>query len=329
MELTIKETCLLTERTPFVCLALVKKTTQTTSKGSPMLRLEFSDRTGKFQAVVFDNTSLYTQCKEREFPGVVSVKGVMKHYNGSPSPDITALDDVPGEVSPQMIERFVERSSFNAEQLKKGITDLVESIQPEVLRNTVRHYLEQVGSNYYTSPAAKSVHQAYLFGLIEHTLWMCKLADKIIPLYGHVPLNRNVVISAILCHDAYKATEYTQGLKTETSIRGKLIGHVSDGYAHWLMSSHATFLDVATSTAVGHIILSHHGLLEWGAAVIPATPEAILVHQIDMMDSRMAAVYMAIKDIKDDPRKSVTDFSLASNSKIIVKIPNNPESVPL
>jgi 3'-5' exoribonuclease len=140
------------------------------------------------------------------------------------------------------------------------------------------------------APAAKSMHHAYLGGLLEHTLTLMKLADLVCPIYPKI--SRDLVLMGLFLHDLGKTRELVYDRAFSYSDRGELIGHIVEGAlmlqekVHVLMREHGVRLPNGTLTVLQHIILSHHGVPEYGAAKIPATPEAILVSMLDNLDAK-------------------------------------------
>jgi len=149
------------------------------------------------------------------------------------------------------------------------------------------------------APAAKSMHHAYLGGLLEHTLNLLKLADLICPLYPKI--NRDLVMMGLFLHDLGKTRELVYDRAFAYSDRGELIGHIVDGAimlhdkAQKVMTNAGLRLPHGLLTVLQHIILSHHGQLEFGAAKVPATPEAILVSQLDNLDAKTTMALAAAR----------------------------------
>jgi 3'-5' exoribonuclease len=150
-------------------------------------------------------------------------------------------------------------------------------------------------------PAAKSMHHACIGGLLEHTLQLLKLGDRICPLYPR--LNRDVVLLGLFLHDLGKTRELIFDRAFSYTDRGELIGHIVEGAimlhdkAQQVMRSTGQRLPANFVMVLQHIILSHHGIPEFGAAKIPATPEAILVSMLDNLDAK---THMALSAARPD-----------------------------
>jgi 3'-5' exoribonuclease len=149
------------------------------------------------------------------------------------------------------------------------------------------------------APAAKMMHHAYLGGLLEHTLNLVKLANVVCPLYPKI--SRDLVVVGLFLHDLGKTREISfEGAFTYTD-RGELIGHIVDGAimlhdkVQQVMRTSGVRLPKNAISVLQHIILSHHGQPEFGAAKIPATPEAILVAMLDNLDAKTTIAVTAAR----------------------------------
>ena len=158
---------------------------------------------------------------------------------------------------------------------------------------------EQLMTGFKRAPAAVSMHHAWIGGLLEHTLQLLKLAEAMLPLYP--ALNRDIVLMGLFLHDLGKTSEMTWEQGFDYTEDGNLVGHVVRG-AIWLQFKAAVAakqtgikLPPSALRVMQHIILSHQGEPEWGAAVYAATPEAVFVSMIDNLDARMGMVQRALR----------------------------------
>jgi 3'-5' exoribonuclease len=151
------------------------------------------------------------------------------------------------------------------------------------------------------APAAKSMHHAYLGGLLEHTLSLMNLADRVCPLYPKI--NRDLVMTGLFLHDLGKTRELAYDKAFSYTDRGELVGHIVEGVlmlrdkAHALMREKGIRIPPDALMVLEHIILSHHGVPEFGAAKIPSTPEAIMVSILDNLDAK---TFMALAAARPD-----------------------------
>ncbi|HMD61045.1 MAG TPA: HD domain-containing protein, partial [Opitutaceae bacterium] len=170
----------------------------------------------------------------------------------------------------------------------------VDSIVRPELRAAVRHVLDELGESFRTAPAATMMHHAYRHGLLEHTVHMARDAKALLPLYPEV--DADLAMAGILLHDAGKAIEYEGALATRRGRRGILQGHVVLGYQLVRRAAIKAKLDPDRTERLEHIVLSHQGKLEWGAAVLAATPEAVFVSKVDELDAKMGMVQRALRN---------------------------------
>jgi 3'-5' exoribonuclease len=143
--------------------------------------------------------------------------------------------------------------------------------------------------DFRVAPAAMQIHHAWIGGLLEHTLQLMKLADGMLPHYPR--LNRDIILISLFIHDMGKVEELRWDRGFEYTREGNLIGHIARG-AMWLEDKAKVAeenlgepLPDGFLTVMQHIVLSHHGQLEFGAAKLPSTPEAIFVSQLDNLDA--------------------------------------------
>jgi 3'-5' exoribonuclease len=138
------------------------------------------------------------------------------------------------------------------------------------------------------------MHHAYRHGLLEHTVHMARAAKALLPLYAEA--DPDLTMAGILLHDTGKTIEYEGTLVTKRGRRGILQGHVVLGYQLVRKAALRAKLDPERTERLEHIILSHQGQLEWGAAAMAATPEAVLVSMIDNLDAKMGMVQRALRN---------------------------------
>jgi len=179
------------------------------------------------------------------------------------------------------------------------VCELLRSMEHPAMRALAEQYLadERLMSDFRAAPAAMSVHHAWMGGLLEHTHQMMELADRMLPLYP--ALNRDIVLLSLFIHDLGKTVELEWERGFGYTNEGQLVGHIVRG-AVWLQikAAHASKVEKLpgeTLRVLQHILISHHGLLENGAAKLPATPEAIFVAQLDNLDAKSQAAITAAK----------------------------------
>lgn len=170
----------------------------------------------------------------------------------------------------------------------------IAALEPEPLRATVASVFAEHGDAFRQSAAAKQAHHAYRGGLLQHTVMMLREASAIMALPDFPRLNASLVVAGILLHDLGKIAELEPYPRSEYTEEGSLLGHIQI-VLQWL-GAHASAAGLAGPLLIHlrHIVLSHHGEHEFGAAILPQTPEALLVHIIDNLDAKMNMVTTAL-----------------------------------
>ncbi len=256
-----------------------------TKDGRPYILTVFRDRTGSIKGVFWD---VPPDVEGWVKPGIVTlVTGRVNSYKNSLQ--ITTTDLNPS-MSPEMSD-FLPTSGRPIDQMEKELQQLITSLDKPWQALVSHIILDREFLTLYTNaPAARSMHHAYVGGMLEHTLSMASIAQFLI---GHYPyVNRNLLISGILLHDMGKAIEYETTTSFEFSDDGRLVGHIARA---------AIIIEAAAAEVGGipdvdlrqllHLVLSHHGTQEWGSPVVPKTLEAILLHQLDLLDSRIQGFF--------------------------------------
>jgi 3'-5' exoribonuclease len=166
------------------------------------------------------------------------------------------------------------------------------------------------------APAAKHMHHVYIGGLLEHTLSVARMSAAACSNYPG--LNRDLAVAAALLHDIGKTAELCYGRSFGYTDEGNLLGHITMEVG-WVRDAIAGIDGFPEETArqLLHILLSHHGKLEFGSPVLPKTPEAILVHYLDDLDGKLESVFAGIRD--DQGAGSWTPFN-KSLERMIYKV---------
>jgi 3'-5' exoribonuclease len=281
---------------PFTSVLVIKKLqAKTASNGNTFYSSELGDRSGSFSCTIFNDSPVFEALKAAGEGAVVRVEGKVDFYQGRFSPRLgkaTALAE--SELgAPGLIENLVETAPEDHQGLWEEFHAFVDGIAHDEVRMTVRGVFEEIGETFRWSPAAVAMHHAYRHGLLEHTVHMARACKALLPLYPEV--DGDLALAGILLHDTGKAIEYEGTLATKRSRRGILQGHVVLGYQLARKHGIKAKLDPDRLERLEHIILSHQGEPEWGAAVYAATPEAVFVSMIDNLDARMGMVQRALR----------------------------------
>ncbi len=274
-------------------LKIVSKRIQNTKDGKSFLLLTLSDRTGTIRAIDWNNAKMNDE--RLVSGGVASFAGKVSLFDSRLQLNIgTSMDSVrvlkEGEFDPK---KFIEITSKNVGEMYDKLIASINSVIDMHIRDMLKEIFindQKLASRFIESPAASTVHHAYKGGLLEHSLDVMQMALNMADVYTNIPINRDLLVAGALLHDIGKVTEYrvTSAGIVRTS-HGELIGHIISGteilrdYA-----SKITGFPQKTVMELEHIILSHHGEMEWGAPVLPKTIEALIIHGADNTDSKIA-----------------------------------------
>ena len=278
-----------------------------TANGKPFLTGALSDRTGVMEMKVWDYAGPLTAADEGK---VVKVRGTVGEFRGTPQFTasrirLAAADD---QVDPASL---VPTAPIDREAAMAALQKWAASIEDEDYRAVAEAMLERHGQALERIPAAKSVHHAFLGGLLMHTANMMKLADFLAELYRDT-IDRSLLLAGTLLHDMAKEQEFVfsqLGLATDYSVKGQLLGHLVMGAQEAARVVETLHVPEEKSVLLQHLILSHHGEPEFGAAVRPLCAEAELLSLIDAVDSRME-IYRETYDTMDAGTFSPRIFAL-------------------
>jgi 3'-5' exoribonuclease len=308
---------------PFASLLVVRKLTpKTASNGNPFFSADLGDRTGSFGCTIFSDNPAFEALKTGGEGSVVRLEGKIDYYQGRLSPKIGRVDVLSEDQlgAPGLLETLVEVAPENAEELWAEFNGFIDAIAHPELRATVRAVFDEVGANFQWSPAAVAMHHAYRHGLLEHTTHMARAGKALLPLYREV--HADLAMAGILLHDTGKVIEYEGTLATKRSRRGILQGHVVLGYQLARKAGMKAKLAPELLERLEHIILSHQGEPEWGAAVYAATPEAVFVSMVDNLDAKMGMVQRALRQAGEGEGEEFSERLMGLSSPLLTrKIP--------
>jgi 3'-5' exoribonuclease len=260
--------------------------------GELYLSLILGDRTGELDAKMWDNVAEVVDEFERD--DFVKVKGLMQVFHNRPQLTIhkvRRMDD--SEID---FFDYFPSSRRDPDEMWNELRGIVAGFTNPHLKALVEAILsdEDVALRYRRAPAAKQIHHAWLGGLIEHVLSLCALARMTA---GHYPnIDLDLLLTGAVLHDIGKIYELNYERGFSYSSEGQLLGHIHIGLrmvADKLRGIPS--FPAPLRTLVEHMILSHHGQLEYGSPKLPLFPEALLLHYLDDMDSKMECMRQLIE----------------------------------
>ncbi len=275
----------------------------TTKAGKPFLKAILSDKSGR--APLRKWSTDQAEFDKLPTDGFAWVRGVTQPYQGELQVIATAID--PYEPSDRELAELMPSSKENINAMFAQVTGLLQSLEHPDVQALASAYLSdgELMDAFCSAPAAQMLHHAYLGGLLEHTRNMMRLADTVCPLYPQI--SRDIVLFGVFLHDLGKCLELKWRHGFGYTTDGQLVGHIVRGVV-MLRDKARTCVNADTGEAIQvseeillcleHIIASHHGVPEFGAAKIPATPEAIMVHYLDNIDAKMNIALPLCRDEK-------------------------------
>lgn len=265
------------------------------ANGKPFLTGALSDKTGAMELKVWDYAGPLGSGDEGS---VVKVHGTVGEYRGSAQ--FTASRIRPAaESDPVDVSALVPTAPIDRSAAMEELRRWTASIEDEEYRAVAEEMLRAHGEALAAIPAAKSVHHAFLGGLLMHTANMMKIADFLAGMYPET-IDRSLLLTGTLLHDMAKEQEFVfsrLGLATDYSVAGQLLGHLVMGAREAAETAAELGMAEEKSVLLQHLILSHHGDPEFGAAVRPLCAEAELLSLIDAVDSRMEIYREAYESI--------------------------------
>lgn len=217
------------------------------------------------------------------------------NYRGSLQGKIHSVTEIPQETLD--LKEFVKSSSVSLDELHVQIKSYINMIDNKIIKNIIIEMFNIYHKDFFEYPAATKNHHNYLGGLATHTLSMLKLANVMKDVYP--VLSSDLLYGGIILHDMGKIKELSGPFLTEYTTLGKLVGHIS--IIHAKLCEVATKLNVEDTEEVmllRHIVLSHHGKLEFGSPVVPLTLESEIIQFIDNIDARVEALTTAFNEIE-------------------------------
>ena len=255
--------------------------------GEPYLALTLSDRTGQLEAKMWDNVAGVIDAFEQD--DFIKVKGLLNKYNGRFQLTIHKLRRLEeNEVDPA---DYLPKCPRDTEELWRELGGFVATFQNPHLKALLEAFMAdpEIAAAYKTAPAAKTLHHAYIGGLLDHVVSLFRLCDLAVRNYPQI--DRDLLLAGAFLHDIGKIDELSYGRSFAYTTRGQLLGHmvIELEMLHSKIGQVAGFPD-ALKTLLEHLIISHHGQYEFGSPKLPMFPEALMLHYLDDLDSKMESM---------------------------------------
>lgn len=267
-----------------------------TAKGVPYLDMTLADNGGEINAKLWD----YKETPANQFGkfDFVKVRGTYVPFNDTVQFRVERIRAVLPEDSVS-IEDYVPSACLNGEIMLAEVEKIVASFENEELKTLVTAVVAEYREKIIYWPAAKNLHHAVRSGLLMHTLSILRLAESVCKIYKFV--NYDLLCSGAILHDIAKIEEMdvsSTGIASEYTVKGNLLGHLVMGAMTIDRIGREKGISEETLTLVEHMLISHHGTPEFGAAKLPMFIEAELLSQLDLMDARLYEMRHAVSEVE-------------------------------
>ena len=274
---------------------LVKSCDKKSAKnGSMFLDMNLADKGGEINAKMWD-------FREGGFlpevNSIVKVRGVMSEFNGTPQ---LRIDRIRAKWDNDNVDLadIIPSADYSGAYMMNTIRDKVDNFKNDALRTLVTAVLNEYGSKMLDCPAAFRLHHAIRGGLLMHTLSIVKLCECVASIYPTV--DRELLISGAILHDVCKTEEFvisSSGLVDGYTVEGTLVGHLVMGAMMIDRIARANDIDKDTAMLLEHMLISHHGEPEYGAATRPLFLEAEILSELDSLDANIYEIESCLSDV--------------------------------
>jgi 3'-5' exoribonuclease len=266
---------------------VVSKQVKPKKSGEPYLALTLGDRSGQLEAKMWDNVEEVLDAFEQD--DFLKVKGLLNKYKNRFQLTIHKLRKL-GDTEIDYCD-YLPKTTKNIDELWQTLTEYVASFQNPHLKALIEAFMADpdIAPAYRNAPAAKTLHHAYIGGLLDHVVSLMRSCDLICRNYPQV--NRDLVLAGAFLHDIGKIYELTYNRSFSYTTRGQLLGHMIIELE--MLQAKLMFLPdfpPELKTLLEHLIISHHGEYEFGSPKLPMFPEALLLHYMDDLDSKMESM---------------------------------------
>jgi 3'-5' exoribonuclease len=269
------------------CFVVISKQVKPKKTGEPYLALTLGDRTGQLEAKMWDNVEDAIDVFEQE--DVIKIKGLLNKYKNRFQITIHKLRKL--EDSEIDFADYLPKTSKDIGELWRTLASFVATFQNPHLKALVEAFMADpvIAEAYRNAPAAKSLHHAFIGGLLDHVVSLFRSCDLLCRNYPQI--NRDLVLTGAFLHDIGKIHELTYNRTFSYSTRGQLLGHMIIEL-EMLQAKLAEFPDFPPElkTLVEHLIISHHGEYEFGSPKLPMFAEALMLHYLDDLDSKLESM---------------------------------------
>lgn len=268
----------------------------TANNGQLYLNLEFQDSTGTISAKLWQANQEILQQIAALVGTVIETSFVKNTYRNQTQLKVLKIE----AASNVSMEQFIEQAPMAPEAMQLEVGQYLEAIQNQTVKQLVQNLMSKYHDQFYKFPAASKNHHDYMGGLAYHTLCMLRLAQSLHQLYPI--LNRDYLYAGVLLHDLGKVIELSGPIATEYTVKGKLLGHITILVSELELAAQQLGFTTADEQEIvmilQHLVLSHHGKLEYGSPKVPMMMEAEMLHYLDNIDAKMMMMERALQGVE-------------------------------
>ncbi len=266
---------------------VVAKQIKPKKTGDPYLALTLGDRSGQLEAKMWDNVEEVLEAFDQD--DFLKVKGLINKYKQRFQLTIHKLRKL-GDSEIEFAD-YLPKTTKDIDELWRALAAFVAGFENPHLKALVQAFMNdpEIAPAYRNAPAAKTLHHAYIGGLLDHVVSLFRSCDLLCRNYPQI--NRDLLLTGVFLHDIGKIHELTYNRSFSYTTKGQLLGHmvIELEMLQSKLAQRPGFPE-ELKTMVEHLIISHHGEYEFGSPKLPMFPEALMLHYLDDLDSKMEAM---------------------------------------
>lgn len=279
---------------------VIKKGIFSSKNNTKYMSVELKDKTGKIEGKVWDNADTFNNLFDKN--DIVCIKAKSRFYQGKPQLTINDIRKAEHNLALDNMRDFFAESEAGIDLLKEEYYKVIDQLkEPHIVSLfSVLNNRKDTLEKFFLYPASIGVHHVYMGGLLEHSLSLVKMGMHVAKTIGG---DMDIIIAGSLLHDIGKVEEIEMRGGFKYSDRGRLLGHITLG----VIMLEECIKDIPGFPAhiadvLAHIIISHHGVEEWGSPKKPMSLEALMVHYLDNLDAKVMGVKEHMRDNMEDEK---------------------------
>jgi 3'-5' exoribonuclease len=266
---------------------VVGKQTKPKKTGEPYLALTLGDRSGQLEAKMWDNVEEVLDSFEQD--DFLKIKGLINKYKNRFQLTVHKLRKL-GESEIDFAD-YLPKTTKDVDELWRTLSNYIATFENPHLKSLVQAFMAdpEIAAAYRNAPAAKTLHHAFIGGLLDHVVSLFRSCDLMCQNYPQI--NRDLLLTGAFFHDIGKIHELTYNRSFSYSTKGQLLGHmIIELEMLQAKLAHLPGFPDELKTMIEHLIISHHGQYDFGSPKLPMFPEALMLHYLDDLDSKMEAM---------------------------------------